>query len=182
MSIDFSHPLSGHGFLASASRDRLIHIFDLSDGEPKLIQTLDDHSAAVTSVLFSSNLCAGRLNLISCGADKAVYFRVASEGSADEPTYFQKYHQVQSKSTVYDITTDCSRKHLATVGQDRMLRIYDVASGEHVTSYKLTDRSDASSVLVQLDPAGLFAATSSFDKHLRIHNFYTGECLADVGM
>jgi WD40 repeat protein len=61
--------------LASASRDRLIHIFGIypteTDFEFELLQTLDDHTSTLTSMLFIDQ----GTKLVSCGADKAVIFR-----------------------------------------------------------------------------------------------------------
>lgn len=46
-------PLSvGLALLASASRDRLIHVLNVGS-DYKLEQTLDDHSSAITAVKFS---------------------------------------------------------------------------------------------------------------------------------
>ena len=56
--------------LASASRDRLLHVFDVHR-KFDLLQTLDDHSASITAVRFSNE---GRV-LLSCGADKNINFR-----------------------------------------------------------------------------------------------------------
>jgi WD40 repeat protein len=61
--------------LASASRDRLIHIFgitlDTVQFTFELLQTIDDHTSTLTSMMFVD----GGTKLISCGADKAVIFR-----------------------------------------------------------------------------------------------------------
>jgi WD40 repeat protein len=61
--------------LASASRDRLIHIFGIHQNGAKyefdLLQTLDDHTSTLTSMLFIDQ----GTKLVSCGADKAVIFR-----------------------------------------------------------------------------------------------------------
>lgn len=59
--------------LASASRDRLIHVFDRPNGYA-LSCTLDDHASAVTSVRFAA---AGR-KLVSSGGDKRVIIRSVS--------------------------------------------------------------------------------------------------------
>ncbi len=44
--------LSGMNLLATASRDRLIHILDAEE-DYCLLQTLDEHSSSVTSVRFA---------------------------------------------------------------------------------------------------------------------------------
>jgi WD40 repeat protein len=65
--------VDGQVILASASRDRLIHIFgiDIEKHEFELLQTIDDHTSTLTCMMFLD----GGHKLISCGADKAVIFR-----------------------------------------------------------------------------------------------------------
>lgn len=68
--------LLGPRLLSSASRDRLIHVFD-AEQDYTLIQTLDDHSSSITAVNFTEN--DGQLKMLSCGADKSVLFRTAQQ-------------------------------------------------------------------------------------------------------
>lgn len=44
--------LSGLRLLATASRDRLIHVLD-ADDDYSLVQTLDEHSSSITAVRFA---------------------------------------------------------------------------------------------------------------------------------
>ena len=67
----------GVNLLASASRDRLLHIF-AKDQQYGVVQTLDDHSAAVTAIRFSQ-LGNEPLNMLSCGTDKSLLFRTAQQ-------------------------------------------------------------------------------------------------------
>lgn len=60
----------GRSLAASGSRDTLIHIYDVQSGY-ELVETLDDHSAAVTAVRFTG----GGRGLVSCGADRSIIFR-----------------------------------------------------------------------------------------------------------
>jgi WD40 repeat protein len=60
--------------LASASRDRLIHVFDVEQ-RYGLLQTLDDHSSSVTAIKFTQN--DGQIKMLSSSADKSVLFRNA---------------------------------------------------------------------------------------------------------
>lgn len=72
--LEFSAQDSGgHKLMASASRDRLIHVFDVNR-DFNFLQTLDDHSSSITSVRFL-NSQHGNLQMISCGADKSLIFR-----------------------------------------------------------------------------------------------------------
>lgn len=60
--------------LCSASRDRMIHIFD-PNKEYSRVQTISDHSGAI----FSAKIIEtddGEIRLISCGMDKSLLFRI----------------------------------------------------------------------------------------------------------
>lgn len=81
LSIAFSNPgdePSNPSFMASASRDRLIHVFDVKKGF-QLYQTLDDHTSSITAIKFSNK---GK-KLLSCAADKSVVFRAIQEVRCD---------------------------------------------------------------------------------------------------
>ncbi|CAG8803659.1 34586_t:CDS:2, partial [Racocetra persica] len=56
--------------IATASRDRILHVFDVNNNF-QLVQTLDDHSSSITAIKFTND--GGKL--ISCGADKSIIFR-----------------------------------------------------------------------------------------------------------
>lgn len=61
--------------LASASRDRLIHVFSVDQGY-NFSQTLDDHSSSITAVRFFNQSNQGnQIQMVSCGADKSIIFR-----------------------------------------------------------------------------------------------------------
>ena len=66
--------MKGVTLLASSSRDRFIHIFDVTK-DYQLVATLDDHSAAITTIRFTFSSITSNLQLISCSADKSLIFR-----------------------------------------------------------------------------------------------------------
>lgn len=74
LSVDYSRSSHDATFLASSSRDRFIHVFDVKK-DYQLVATLDDHSAAITAVRFTFSSVTSNLQLISCGADKSLIFR-----------------------------------------------------------------------------------------------------------
>uniref|UniRef100_A0A672NFF0 WD repeat domain 62 n=1 Tax=Sinocyclocheilus grahami TaxID=75366 RepID=A0A672NFF0_SINGR len=140
--LAFSPTETGLHLLASASRDRLIHIFDM-EKKCNLVQTVYDHSASITAIKFtglSSELC-----MVSCGADKSIYFRSAEKTS--EGLNFSRSHHIVEKSTLYDMDLDATRTHTA---------------------------------IVQLDPSGMFLATSCSDKNICIFDYESGECVATL--
>ena len=69
---------SGVTFLASSSRDRFVHIFNVTK-DYQLVATLDDHSAAITAVRFTFYSITSNLQLVSCSADKSLIFRTISK-------------------------------------------------------------------------------------------------------
>lgn len=73
--------LTGDKYLVSASRDRLIHIFDAANGYTHL-QALSDHSSSVCSVKLIP-IVDGML-MISCSNDKVCIIAVTQICAGDE--------------------------------------------------------------------------------------------------
>ncbi|XP_038075737.1 WD repeat-containing protein 62-like isoform X2 [Patiria miniata] len=172
--LEFSRPESGYYLLASSSRDRLIHVFNMQE-DCSLVQTLDDHSSSITAVKFTQ--CNDRLQMISCGADKALMFRVATQNPDFE---FIRNHHVVGKTTIYDLTVDPTEKYVATACQDRNIRIHNAVTGKLKRTYKGSQGEDGTLIRVELDPSGMYIATSSSDKSVAIFDFYSGECVATM--
>ncbi|XP_074876966.1 WD repeat-containing protein 62 [Buteo buteo] len=172
--LEYSKPETGAALLASASRDRLIHVLNV-DKNYKLEQTLDDHSSAITSVKFAGN---GDIQLISCGADKSIYFRNAQK--LPDGFNFLRTHHVAEKTTLYDMDIDITQKYIAVACQDRNVRVYSTASGKLKCCYKGSQGDDGSLLKVQLDPSGTFLATSCSDKSITLIDFHSGECVAKM--
>lgn len=99
--LEYTRQDSGHKLLASASRDRLIHVFSVEEvtiticlfisnpffltcfnhfcilsKDYNFVQTLDDHSSSITAVRFLNS--HQQLQMVSCGADKSIIFRQLS--------------------------------------------------------------------------------------------------------
>lgn len=69
------YSMDGSKLLASASRDRLIHVFNVDQGY-NFLQTLDDHSSSITAVrFFHQSSQSNQIQMVSCGADKSIIFR-----------------------------------------------------------------------------------------------------------
>uniref|UniRef100_A0A087X9D8 Mitogen-activated protein kinase binding protein 1 n=1 Tax=Poecilia formosa TaxID=48698 RepID=A0A087X9D8_POEFO len=167
--------LSGLKLLATASRDRLIHVLDADDGY-SLVQTLDEHSSSITAVRFAAN--DNKVRMISCGADKSIYFRTAHK--TDKGTEFRRSHHTVRKTTLYDMSVDATCKYAAVGCQDRCIRIFNISSGKQRKLYKGSLSEDGSLLRVQIDPSGQYVATSCSDKNISIFDFCTGECVATM--
>ncbi|KAJ8399503.1 hypothetical protein AAFF_G00412150 [Aldrovandia affinis] len=173
--LEYSKPETGLKLLATASRDRLIHVLD-AEQDYALLQTLDEHSSSITAVRFAAN--EGKVRMISCGADKSIYFRTAQKTS--EGTEFTRTHHIVRKTTLYDMDVDPTRKYAAISCQDRCIRIFNISNGKQKKLYKGSQGEDGTLVKVQTDPSGLYVATSCSDKNLSIFDFYSGECVATM--
>ncbi|XP_025061085.1 mitogen-activated protein kinase-binding protein 1 isoform X10 [Alligator sinensis] len=173
--LEYSKPDTGFKLLASASRDRLIHVLDAGK-DYRLQQTLDEHSSSITAVKFAAN--DGKVRMISCGADKSIYFRTAQK--TGNGVQFTRSHHIVRKTTLYDMDVDPSLKYAAIGCQDRNIRIFNISSGKQKKLYKGSQGEDGTLIKVQTDPSGLYIATSCSDKNLSIFDFYSGECVATM--
>ncbi|KAM4723696.1 mitogen-activated protein kinase-binding protein 1 isoform 2-T2 [Anableps anableps] len=173
--LEFSKPDTGLQLLATASRDRLIHVLDAAR-EYSLVQTLDEHSSSITAVRFAAN--EGKVWMISCGADKSVYFRTAQQ--MGEGLEFTRTHHVVRKTTLYDMDVEPTRKYAAVGCQDRKIRIFNIGNAKQKKVYKGSQGEDGTVIKVQIDPSGLYIATSCSDKNVSIFDFFSGECVATM--
>ncbi|XP_041827607.1 LOW QUALITY PROTEIN: mitogen-activated protein kinase-binding protein 1 [Melanotaenia boesemani] len=173
--LEFSKPDTGLQLLATASRDRLIHVLNASK-DYSLVQTLDEHSSSITAVRFAAN--EGKVRMISCGADKSVYFRTAQQ--VGESLEFTRTHHVVRKTTLYDMDVEPNRKYAAVGCQDRNIRIFNISNGKQKKVYKGSQGEDGTIIKVQIDPSGLYIATSCSDKNISIFDFCSGECVATM--
>ncbi|KAI5625672.1 WD repeat-containing protein 62 [Silurus asotus] len=173
--LAFSPTETGVHLLASAGRDRLIHLFNM-DKSYSLLQTVYDHSASVTAMKFTG--IGPKVSMVSCGADKSIYFRSAEKTSQD--LTFSRSHHVVEKSTLYDMDLDATLTHTAIACQDRNIRVYNVKSGKMKKCFKGSLTDDGPVLKVQLDPSGMFLATSCSDKSICVFDYETEECVATL--
>jgi len=120
MSLTYS---STTGLLASASRDKLVHVFDASGSYEKLA-TLPNHTSTVTAVKFSND---GK-KIITCGGDRALH--VSELDQKDTGLTAKKCKTISAKrGTIYDVNVDASNKFLIMSGQDKSVSVYNMNSG-----------------------------------------------------
>uniref|UniRef100_A0AAX7UDM3 Mitogen-activated protein kinase binding protein 1 n=1 Tax=Astatotilapia calliptera TaxID=8154 RepID=A0AAX7UDM3_ASTCA len=172
--LEFSKPDTGLQLLATAGRDRLIHVLDVGR-DYSLVQTLDEHSSSITAVRFAGT---GKVRMISCGADKSVYFRTAQQ--TGEGLEFTRTHHAVRKTTLYDMDVEPTGTYAAVGCQDRSIRIFNISNGKQKKLYKGSQGEDGTLIKVQIDPSGLFIATSCSDKNIGIFDLYSGECVATM--
>ncbi|KRG02842.1 mitogen-activated protein kinase-binding protein 1 isoform X8 [Drosophila mojavensis] len=167
--LEYSNEKIERKLLASASRDRLIHVFDVSQNY-LLLQTLDDHSSSITSIKFVG---AGlNFQMISCGADKSIMFRTF------QGNIFMRGTNTSGKTTLYDMEVDSNAKHILTACQDRNVRVYGTQNAKQTKTFKGSHSDEGSLIKLSLDPSGIYVATSCTDKTLAVYDYYSSECMA----
>lgn len=167
--LEYTNDRIDRKMLASASRDRLIHVFDVEQNY-RILQTLDDHSSSITSVKFIG--AGGAFQMISCGADKSIIFRTF------QGTQFQRGNNCSGKTTLYDMEIDSNSKHILTACQDRNIRIYGTQTAKHTKTFKGSHSDEGSLIKLSLDLSGIYIATSCTDKTLSVYDYYSTECMA----
>ncbi|KAG0046358.1 mitogen-activated protein kinase binding protein 1 [Gryganskiella cystojenkinii] len=184
LAIDFTEPQAPNSpyLVATAGRDRLLHIFDVRQ-QYALLQTLDDHSSSITCIKF----LADGSRMMSCGADKSVVFR--SSHQTDDGLSFAPYHQAPGRATFHDMNLHGPTNTLAVVAGDRRFNIFAVETGKSIKSFKAETKGDdltagmaeiCSMTHISLDPTGTIAAASGSDKSVRIYDLLHGSCLAHM--
>jgi WD40 repeat protein len=169
--LEYTNDKIDRRLLASASRDRLIHVFDVENGY-RILQTLDDHSSSITSVRFiGSGL---QFQMISCGADKSIIFRNYQNNQ------FTRGNNCAGKNTLYDMEVDSTAKHILTACQDRNIRVYGTQNAKHTKTFKGSHSDEGTLIKLSLDLSGIYIATSCTDKTLSVYDYYSGECMAKM--
>ncbi|XP_058819724.1 uncharacterized protein LOC131682346 isoform X2 [Topomyia yanbarensis] len=167
--LEYTNEKIERKLLASASRDRLIHIFDCEAGY-RILQTLDDHSSSITSVRFIGT--GKQFQMVSCGADKSIIFRNFQNN------VFLRGNNCAGKNTLYDMEVDSNYKHILTACQDRNIRVYSTQNAKHTKTFKGSHSDEGSLIKVSLDMSGIYIATSCTDKTLSVYDYYSNECMA----
>ncbi|CAH8508252.1 unnamed protein product [Schistosoma margrebowiei] len=178
--------------LCSASRDRMIHIFD-PNKEYSRVQTISDHSGAI----FSAKIIEtddGEIRLISCGMDKSLLFRILEPDESGQTAHFALEHHLVGRHSQLDaaitpmlpssienrMNSTNRKRYLAVACQDRRLRIYNVVTARPIRCYRGSYTEDGFLVRCSIDPTGSLIATSGSDKQLNLFHLLTGESIATL--
>ncbi|KAF6736550.1 Mitogen-activated protein kinase-binding protein 1 [Oryzias melastigma] len=169
--LEFSPASTGVRLLASAGRDRLVHIFDQNYN---LLQTLNDHSAPISAIRFTGE--SPEIHMVTCSVDKSINFQTAEQTGAGPE--FSRRHCVVEKTSLYDM--DCSGSQVLVACQDRNVRVYGVDSGKMRRCLKGSGSDKGSLLKVRMDPSGSLFATSCSNKNIDVFDLETGECVASM--
>ncbi|KAI8015324.1 Mitogen-activated protein kinase-binding protein 1 [Camellia lanceoleosa] len=163
--------LGSYYFLASGGRDRMIHLYDVKRNFD-IIGSVDDHSAAVTSVKLISDGC----KILSCSADRSLILRDVAVTDTD-CKISRCNHQMASFGAVYDMAVNPTMDVAVTVGEDKKINILNIATGKLIRSFKQEGES-GDLVKVIMDPSCSFLVCSYSNRAICMYDFFTGEIVA----
>eukprot|EP00428_Durinskia_dybowskii_P080178 CAMPEP_0170442950 /NCGR_PEP_ID=MMETSP0117_2-20130122/47712_1 /TAXON_ID=400756 /ORGANISM="Durinskia baltica, Strain CSIRO CS-38" /LENGTH=1362 /DNA_ID=CAMNT_0010703615 /DNA_START=33 /DNA_END=4119 /DNA_ORIENTATION=- len=155
--------------LASAGRDRLIHVYNASEHYDP-IQTLDHHTSSVTIAKFTSD---GR-RFLSCGGDRKMVF-----SSLNGPSITHMKSVTTPMGTINGLAVEASNKFAVSSGQDKRLNIWNVHTGKHMRAYR-SEHVHSELYKSDIDPSGTYIATCAFDKTISVFDFFSGELVTQV--
>ena len=153
----------------------MIQVFHWQNSHVWLVQTLDDHVGAVTSLL----LLQDTQRLVSCSADRNITIRDFVSRDIDDRTVsaYIKTRSIVLKATPLSMAVNLKRKNdLIVSTKDKQVLEYDMSTGNTISAFKSSDLEDSSSVvlseIVQIPDAesNFVAGVSNSDKSIRIYD------------
>lgn len=144
--------------IASGGVDKTVRVFDLSTGQ--LVKTFDGHSEAVTNVAFTSD----SRQVLSSG-DSSIHLWDLGTGK-EAPRRFEGQHN----GRIPAMALSADGRRLATGGDDRTIKIWDVATGKMLQSF--TGHTDTV-LCVAFSQDGRRLVSGSYDKTVRVWNLPT---------
>ena len=146
--------------LATGGYDRVIMLWNMSDG--KLLNKLTGHNGAVYDLDFDAT---GQI-LASASADETIkIWRVDSGERLDT------FGQCEAEQ--YSVRFDSPRKRVLAVGADRRIRVWNLLSMDKPSVSPMLYSifaHEGSVTQLALNPGGLFIATASEDKSIKLWN------------
>lgn len=162
--------------IASAARDRMVQLFQRSDDDFQLVQTMDDHVGAVVQLLFVND---GE-KLLSSSADRTILVRERITGELDGSAavaYMISKVIILKASPMSMILSPADT--LVVSSMDRCIQKFDLTSGKQVHSFRASDPDSCESVVmtslneaaeVQGQSPKLLIGVSSTDKSIRVYD------------
>ncbi|KAL7588937.1 hypothetical protein Lser_V15G39318 [Lactuca serriola] len=170
LSLNFSFPIESYYFLASGGSDKRIHLFDVNRSFD-LIASVGDHSSAVNSV----QLIGHGNKLITCTSDRSLIFRDVD--ISNDYNISHSHQQKTSHGNVHDIAIDPITHTAVTLGQDKKINMFDIASGEVIRSFKQSEEY-GEPIKVVLDPSCSYVVCSYSDRSICMYDVTSGEIVA----
>jgi WD40 repeat protein len=167
----------GAQFLVSASRDRTVQLFSYRDHRPELLQTMDEHAGAVTSLLLAQN----GTQLLSCSADRTIVVRDSIFRDPADPTTlaFVMLRVITLKSAPLSMCLAAPPDSIMVSTLDRCITKYSIKNGQAGFSFKCSDNDGGEAAVMSrilyapsLNGNPTIAGVSSSDKSVRLYSEY----------
>ncbi|KAK0961679.1 hypothetical protein LTR91_019792 [Friedmanniomyces endolithicus] len=135
---------SDQNLLATASRDRTVQLFAWTDSKLELLQTMDEHAAAVTSLLATED---GQL-LLSCSADRSVVVREAwlRDPNNLASVAYVILRTITLKSAPTSMCMGADQSTLFVASTDRSITKFNIKSGQTIFTFKCADSDGGEAV------------------------------------
>lgn len=169
--------------VASCGRDRTLQLFSKDESGLSLLQTLDDHAAAVGNLMFVDNAAT----LLSMSSDRTIIIRRAARDEVSGMAFIP-IRIINLKATPVSLSTVPSEPNLLVVStMDRQIQRYEISSGRLLHSFKASDPVSNDTVQINSLEVHSFGDTnnakrlllgvSSTDRSIRLHDFESGSLL-----
>lgn len=172
----------GLTIVVTCGRDRTLQLFRKHESHLRLLQTLDDHAAAVGDVKFLE-----RTTLLSISSDRTIIVRKLVHGE-EGLIALLPVRVITLKASPVSLTAVPAEQSVVLVSTlDRQVLRCDVSSGRILHSFKASDPTSGDSVIMsslevhELDDlkiaSRLILGVSPTDKSIRIHEYDSGAML-----
>ncbi|KAK1814357.1 hypothetical protein LTR12_011254 [Friedmanniomyces endolithicus] len=166
---------SDQNLLATASRDRTVQLFAWTDSKLELLQTMDEHAAAVTSLLATED---GQL-LLSCSADRSVVVREAwlRDPNNLASVAYVILRTITLKSAPTSMCMGADQSTLFVASTDRSITKFNIKSGQTIFTFKCADSDGGEAVAMSKilfapmwNGNPVIVGISSSDKSVRLYS------------
>ena len=173
---------AGLTLVATCGRDRTLQLFRKHESHLELLQTLDDHAAAVGDIKFLDTA-----TLVSISSDRTIIVRKKALGEGQSIAYLP-IRVITLKASPVSLAVIPAEANVVLVSTlDRQILRYNVSSGRLLHSFKALDPTSGDSVVMSslevhepddgATASPLLVGVSSTDKSIRIHEFDSGAML-----
>lgn len=170
--------------IVSCGRDRTLQVFRKTSKDLLLVQTILDHVASVTGIMF----LADGSTLLSSSSDRTIVVRTLAV-KPDKTLAIIPVHIIALKASPVAMSVSPSHSNILVVStMDRQIQKYDLVSGRILSTLKASDSSGndpviLSSLLVQSinyneKIASMLLGVSSSDRSIRLYEYENGLMLA----
>nr|POE90617.1 mitogen-activated protein kinase-binding protein 1 [Quercus suber] len=166
---------SGATFIVTASRDRTIQLFAWHSQRLDLLQTMDEHAAAVTGLLITSD----QKRLLSCSTDRSVAVREAMVRDERDPlsVAFVFVRALTLKSSPTSMCFASQPDVILIAAMDKTIGSYNIKSGQAGFGFKCSDAESGEAAIASrvlyapsLNGNPTIMAASSSDKSIRLYS------------